>query len=364
MLDDFLPLSWDDFASPADAGDTIRKAAMLVTGGQRDPWHACIVSFLQSMYERSQSDSTLRQYKNVLSSFFSDHPDPAKVRKQDIEAFLRKPGVRTHTVGQPPSLVWRNQRLCVLSSFYRFAASWIPDGSDIPILQKPSPTLGIKWLKVLPKPRAMSKEQLPKFFAAIAPRSEEVHARNYALFFGLLLTARRREEWLRLKYGDIEPYTFVEQGKAPRPGFRYRYTAKYRAGQYEWAELPQGAMQAITAYLQVSGRASTILPDDYIFISTQRCEGERPGERYVDGNTAIHHFKAYLRKAGLPSDLVIHSLRHSSAATRFELSNGDLLGVSKVLGHASVGTTHRYINSLVGQADPIGSKLSEAFSDL
>jgi site-specific recombinase XerD len=60
----------------------------------------------------------------------------------------------------------------------------------------------------------------------------------------------------------------------------------------------------------------------------------------------IHHFKKYIRKAGLRDELHFHSLRHTFA-TRLVQKGVSIYKVSKLLGHADVKTTQIYASLML-----------------
>src|SRR5258708_33814938 len=72
----------------------------------------------------------------------------------------------------------KNQRLCVLTSFYRFASAYEINGA--PIYQKVMPTQGLRYLKPDAPYRSMSTDELKRFFAAIATDTIKGN-RDYAL---------------------------------------------------------------------------------------------------------------------------------------------------------------------------------------
>lgn len=71
-------------------------------------------------------------------------------------------------------------------------------------------------------------------------------------------------------------------------------------------------------------------------------------EKPVEPRTLTNHFKAILKKEGLPS-VKFHSLRHSFA-TNFLRQSGDIKSLSEILGHANVNITLSiYVHSSMEQ---------------
>ena len=80
-------------------------------------------------------------------------------------------------------------------------------------------------------------------------------------------------------------------------------------------------------------------------------------EKPVEPRTLTNHFKAILKKAGLPS-VKFHSLRHAFA-TNFLRQSGDIKSLSEILGHANVNVTLSiYVHSSMEQKMLCMEKLS------
>ena len=106
-----------------------------------------------------------------------------------------------------------NQRLAILSSFYAFASTFTitgPDGRPQVLLQRPSPTLGLRHKRPERTYRAFSEDELDRFFSVI-PTDTVKGLRDRAIFLLYFWTARRREEIARLRWGDIEQATIVDE---------------------------------------------------------------------------------------------------------------------------------------------------------
>lgn len=66
---------------------------------------------------------------------------------------------------------------------------------------------------------------------------------------------------------------------------------------------------------------------------------QRPGPRGPDAVRQM--FKRAFKRAGLPTSLTVHGLRHTFAS-HWVMNGGDIWRLSKVLGHKSVTVTERY----------------------
>ena len=66
----------------------------------------------------------------------------------------------------------------------------------------------------------------------------------------------------------------------------------------------------------------------------------------MDANVPLRILKETLTKAGLPSELHIHDLRHIAATMMVESTNGDVESVSKILGHSDSRVLSKSYNKM------------------
>lgn len=344
------------------------------------PWERCLVNFLRQLYEHSRSEKSVRDYRRTLLTFFSSSArggppkHPEDYTREDVEDFLHRPSTSSRNWGASPSTATMNQRLAILSSFYKFAATFTipgPDGRPRSLLQTPSPTLGLRHKRPDRSYRAFSDEELDRFFDVI-PTDTVKGLRDRAIFLLYFWTARRREEIARLRWGDIEQTTFVEAQGQRRQGWRYRFYGKGKHGEEDMAELPVPAKQAIDRYLIAARRMKTMQPDDPLFVAIgpEQGGGKRGVTLPSDDHTSLtshaiaHALKQYARQAGIEEGrLSIHSWRHTAAHQRYQAGE-DVRSLQRLLRHSNIATTDIYIRGLVGTADPGASLLEERFSHL
>ena len=281
-------------------------------------WNECLRAFLQSVKVRSGSQQSHDTYLSVLSRFFADGRHPEQVSRTDVLTFLDARAARSNMRGQPVSAHGRNQRLAVLKSFYTFASLYDvkqPDETVAPLYQKANPTTGIRAVKTGSKPRALTAEELERFFSVI-PKETVQGCRDRAIFLVYFWTGRRRSEIARLTWGDIEQSVIVEADGARRLGHVYHYYAKGNSRERKVAEMPGPAWIAIERYLEVSGRAGSITPDAPLFarIKERRKRATEPlGGMYLN-----QRFKEYAALAGFECQVTLHVLRHTAARMRHE----------------------------------------------
>jgi len=353
-----------------------------VLSGEPDapPWERCLANFLRQLFERSRSEKSVRDYRRTLLTFFSSsaHGGPPKhpedYTREDVEDFLHRPSTSSRNWGAPPSTATMNQRLAILSSFYRFAATFTipgPDGRPQPLLQTTSPTLGLRHKRPDRSYRAFSDEELDRFFDVI-PTDTVKGLRDRAIFLLYFWTARRREEIARLRWGDIEQTTFVDAQGQRRPGWRYRFYGKGKRGEEDMAELPAPAKQAIDRYLVAARRMKAMRPEDPLFVAIgpEQGGGKRGVTLPPDDHTPLtsraiaYALKQYARQAGIEEGhLSIHSWRHTAAHQRYQAGE-DVRSLQRLLRHSNIATTDIYIRGLVGTADPGANLLEGRFAHL
>ncbi len=344
------------------------------------PWERCMAQFLRQLYDRSRSEKSVRDYRRTLLAFFSSSAQggPAKhpehYTREDVEDFLHRPSTSSRNTGAPPSIATMNQRLSILSSFYTFAATFTipgPDGRPRALLQSPSPTLGLRHKRPDRVYRAFNEDELDRFFTVI-PTDTVMGLRDRAIFLLYFWTARRREEIARLKWGDIERATIVDERGGRRQGWRYRFYGKGKRGQEDMAELPVPAKLAIDRYLTAARRMQSIRADDPLFIAIgpEQGGGKRGVTLPPDDHTPLtsraiaHALKKYAVLAGIDAQrLSIHSWRHTAAQQRYEAGE-DIRSLQRLLRHSNIATTDIYIRGLLGTADPGASLLEERFAHL
>jgi site-specific recombinase XerD len=344
------------------------------------PWERCMAQFLRQLYDRSRSTKTIDAYRSTLLSFFTSSAQegppkhPEDYTREDVEYFLHRPSVSKRNAGAMPSTATINQRLSILSSFYRFAATFTipgPDGKPQPLLRVSSPTLGIRHGKPDRTYRAFSDEELDRFFAVI-PTDTVKGLRDRAIFLLYFWTARRREEIARLRWGDIEQGLIIERGGKSRQGWRYRFHGKGKGGQEDIAELPAPAKVAIDRYLTAARRMQNIQTDDPLFIAIgpEQGGGKRGVTLPPDDHTPLtsraiaHALKTYARQAGVDAErLSIHSWRHTAAQQRYAAGE-DVRSLQRLLRHSNIATTDIYLRDLMGTADPGAKLLEDRFGHL
>jgi integrase len=317
-----------------------------------EDWQRCTEHWLQHLYDKSQSEETRRSWTSILKCFlkFLDGRGPETATRADVEEFLHIT-IDTRKKGAPPSVATRGCRLACLNSFYNYSATFEVMGADgtlHPLLEKPSPCIGVARGKPTILYRAIAESDLERLFNSI-DRSTINGKLVYAFALCLLLTCRRRREIGLLKWGSITPAIF----KGGRRGWEFKFLGKGRGGEWDVQELSQGCYDAIVDYLQATGRLATIQPDDFVFVSRRppRGGGNPRQGKALSLNNINKLLKQAAVSAGLdPTYISAHVFRHTGAKIRVQ-HGADLLDVQRVLRHASLATSQRYVARLLSSED-------------
>lgn len=330
-------------------------------------WNKMYEEWLTVTRERSGSDATIRSYRCECEHFFSDpHRAPEHYTREEVAAFIRKPVRRATGHMVPPSPYTQNRRLATLKSFYDFASAYLVPfhNGQRAIMSKPSPCNGLKAVRAGIRPKGLTEDELVQLFAAI-PRESVKCKRDFALFSFYFWTARRRNEILRMTWGDIFDVVFIEDGM-PKPGHMYRYSSKGHSRDIFTAELMPEAWEALIDYLQAAGRLEHMRPDSPLFMSTYFQPGPEKPLHWSMINVILQH---YADLAGLQSGrkISVHWLRWTRAILEFEEdgeSDRCLRRIQELLGHASINTTMRYLTKERKRRDVGAARLAAKLGKL
>jgi len=308
---------------------------------------------------------TVEAARRLLMAFFARH-DPARATSRDVEDFLYQPLTRRAGVSVPLSPTTRNLRRSVLSSFYRYASTfpvYSIVGPPLPLFRGIAPTAHVKLAKVPHHYRPFTRQELARFFAVI-PTDTVIGLRDRAMFLFLFYSARRRAEVCSLQWGDIEQALFPDGKGGTRAGWRYRFSGKGKAGEYEYRELAEPVRLAIWQYLEAAGRIHAIERDDPLFLPVGPAHGGLPIDPYkpMSAKGMYAAMKRYLRIAGLDPALSPHSFRHTSALMRYQVQP-DPRAVMYALDHADLRVTTHYLDDLVPHGDEALRLLEEMLGE-
>jgi integrase/recombinase XerD len=268
--------------------------------------------FLQHLQvERGLAANTLAAYRHDLAKFSAflgaRRRDLKDVRDDDIMEFMawlyrQKIGSRSVS-----------RHLVTLRVFSRFALAEDLIDAD-PTLNLESPQI---WKGL---PVFLSLEQVEELLKQPDP-GKPLGARDAAMLEVLYSTGLRASELVGLRLADVD----LDTGCARCIG---------KGNKERLVPLGRKALQSLRHYLETSrptllrGRSSP-----FLFLNARGSRMSRVGFWKL--------LKAYGRRAGLPSKLSPHKLRHSFATHLLE-RGADLRSVQMMLGHADISTTQIY----------------------
>ena len=311
-----------------------------------------MIDYLKSL----RSSATRESYFTVLSRFFSLHPEPQSIVRRDIEEFRyqRFPDPHRKKMGEL-SKATQNQRVSIISSFYRYASAYIPEGKAEPLWQKPNPANGIMLGKPEQSPKGLTPQEMELLFSQISTTSE-IGLRDRAALLLIFWSSRRRSEISDLRFGDIQPASFPNGQGGMRQGWIFSFRGKAHKSERDSQELVPIVKEAIDWYLIASGRSENIQPGDPLFTSVAHGK-----ERPLSASTLAKRMAFYSHRVGIRASL--HTLRHTAAKARYE-SGEDILSIQALLRHSSLNTTYVYLKRLTGTADPGYSRLLDEYGHL
>jgi integrase/recombinase XerD len=264
--------------------------------------------------ERGLADNTVQSYGRDLDRFarWVALVNLGTFRKPTLKELARYVGFMHDEELAPPSIA---RHLVALKMFYRFLKlEERADAATVELLG--SPKLWERIPEVLP-PSAVEA-------LITAPQAgDRFFLRDRAMLETLYATGCRASEVVNLKLADV--YLDAAFCKCEGKGSKQRVVP-----------LGRPAVAALRAYVGVTaeeGGRSSAGTVDVVFVS-------KTGRRL----TRIHLWalvKKYCKRAGLPSTVSPHTLRHSFA-THMLAGGADLRAVQEMLGHASIQTTQIY----------------------
>ncbi len=308
---------------------------------------------------KTQSEQTQKSYLKSVAAFteFANVSRMWRVMGSQVIAWQnaqREAGLAETTI---------NLRLAGLSSLFSFLMNKFsyPDpitGREAFIVER-NPVDRATRAKVDPYGKAdgLGKDEIYALLRRI-DRSTLIGLRDFALIVTYVATGRRSTEIAALQWKDI----------TEKNGVRF-YTWAGKGGKTGTDELLRYAYDAIVAYLKAAGRLETILPDEFIFIALSNVAARLPnvGDDYKPGQhlsgAMINRIvKKCASRAGLdPARIHTHTLRHTAADLRIEMSGGDIMSLQDFLGHSNVATTQIYVTKRKRERDPMWAQVGAFF---
>lgn len=280
-----------------------------------DAWHGIVHQFLAAHVDSPHSRRAYRRHLLALADLSIRHgaPTPAHLSAAHLSAF------REHVIRRGGALASQRQALAAVRSFVRWAravaAPHLPDADQRgALLSLPK---GGSDVHETPAPVGHDVEALMAAAANAAPRDRAILA--------LLLGAGLRRSELALERRALE-----------RDGDGWRLRIAGKGGKVRRVPLLPSVRRALEDYIAAEGldldTRGPLFP------------GQNP-KLPLSGRTVYNIARRAAAAAGLERPLGAHSMRHGFA--RRQLDAGlDLERLRRTLGHSSIATTQKYLQSL------------------
>ena len=211
-----------------------------------------------------------------------------------------------------------NLRITSIQSFWTFL-------NDMEYLDK-NPAAKIKKFKAQAREVEVNIDNIKKINAVLDNEFNKkpsfMTARNRLMIKTFLVLGLRKEELSNIKTSDINIHgEFIVKGKY---------------GKERQLQMPKKILEMYNDY--ILNYKTEVKDSEYVFCSVR-------GNK-MDVNVPLRILKETLTKAGLPTELHIHDLRHIAATLMVESTNGDIEGVSKVLGHSDTRVLSKTYNNM------------------
>jgi integrase/recombinase XerD len=315
------------------------------------------------------NENTRKHYKTVIDQFTRFVSNTSAINPLDAVgidvALWREDLIRTGGIaGALPTMNLDkyypqenssiHNKVSILSAFFKFLQKPGLDGTPPLIAYNPVEALRQRFkVEKYSSSKKISIQTLQKIIDQI-DRKTIKGARNYALIYGYFMTGRRNNEWLTLKWGQINfntdpiTYNFIRKGQKETTD-----------------ELPESVLEALVEYLIIrygEDFQDQVYSDTYLFTAMDGKGGIR---QIVDPNHPLteHSMLRILKnlaiKAGIdPNSLTVHSLRHLHAESYLD-AGASVEEVRARLCHQSLATTQRYVSSMKNEKNRLANKLDE-----
>ena len=211
-----------------------------------------------------------------------------------------------------------NLRITSIQSFWTFM-------TDMEYLDK-NPASKIKKFKVQAREVDVNIDNIKKINDILDYEfSKNPHfmtARNRLMIKTFLVLGLRKEELSNIKISDINIHG--------------EFTVKGKYGKERQLQMPKKILDMYNDY--ILNYKTEVKDSEYVFCSVR-------GNK-MDVNVPLRVLKETLTKAGLSTDMHVHDLRHIAATMMVESTNGDVEGVSKILGHSDTRVLSKTYNNM------------------
>lgn len=287
----------------------------------------------------------LRDKSRVVSNFFGFiGKPPSQVQPSDIKEWQ----VEIESRGLSASTVYG--MISKVSSFYRWALENGPNELRDALRYNPVDLARPKAPKAYQSEssKALDDKEVLALLRVVKSKAEEgsiACLRDHAMLLHLILTGRRRQEVIGLRWGDVQ----MDSGSAMVVSYRVK------GGEIETRSIEDERIkESMLKYLQASGRFEGMEENTPIW--TRHDRAGKPGKTLTSYAFACN-VKRYAMEAGI-GDIHLHQLRHTFARMAGDES-GSLAEVQEALGHKSQSTTRIYLQRVGVKKDRFSCRLAK-----
>ena len=297
----------------------------MVADAAHDALSQEIAAYLDALaHERRYSPLTVAAYRRdlgLLAQAFEGR-EPASVRAAEIRAEVSRWRVRGLSAGSIA------RRLSAWRSFF----SWLSQH----VALSANPVRSVKAPKAARRlPKALSADWAVQFVTASGGRAAQgdifLAARDRAMLELMYSSGLRLSELLGLDTAAPENAGEAAQGYVDFQA--QEVFVRGKGGKSRRVPVGRPALQALKDWMRVRQEALAMDSQPALFVN-------KKGDR-LSGRTVQRRFAQLALKAGLPTGVHPHMLRHSFASHLLQ-SSGDLRAVQELLGHAQIATTQNY----------------------
>ena len=301
--------------------------------------------------EGERLDDLLRDKSRLVRHFFAFvGKQPQEVTPQDVAAWLdelRARGIPKKNEdgvvepGEPFSAASVYSAASRVSSFYK----WLARDERLRGINNPVDLARPPAAKAYENSQALTDDELAALLEVVKAKADSgkiAAKRDYALLLFFVLTGHRREEVLRLKWGNLKKNGVLS----------VRFLVK--GGDYTTEEVNLFCWDALVDYLRAAGRLDDMTPDSPLWTAHDR-SGLATGAA-LSSHSFSKNLKAYASDAGL-TDIHVHQLRHTFARLVGE-DEGDLTKVQHALGHKNLATTRVYLPKVTTKRDTFSAAIA------
>lgn len=256
--------------------------------------------FLRKLRWDNAAENTLLSYESTLSKLAYDyaHKEPADLTLEDLRDFLDERWGES-------KVTTRRQRLAAVKSFFEFLAD--ERGLELNPVAKIKP----------PKQKSIERQAYSQEIIDKLRDAQKSFRDQIAIqLLGYLALRRNELRLIQICDFDLTRSSVRIHGKGDKI-----------------VQLPlfESIVRDLEVYIVGRGR------DEYLLYP--QSDVSRP----MSGMGVHNWFKRCLERAGLPSTMQMHELRHSAADNLWR-ETGNLMLAKQLLRHESVGTTEAYLH--------------------